>query len=197
MSRTLAPLVLLIAVSTLALAGCSTGAPTSTSTAHPQSSATSASTAGPTSAASAGASSGAAIDVCTAVPRESVNAITGRDYTAVVPVSTTISGVSVTGCEYHDGDLGADTDQIILDIQIFHGGDPRGVFAYEESAGDQTEEMSSLSGIGDSAQIGVDEIDVAWGRDVVAVIDALRPGDMSPLSRDAFESLAKQAHQAQ
>ena len=189
----LAPAVLLVAATAMALTGCGAGAgPAASSSADsPRGTASPA----PSTAATSKADDFATGDVCAAIPLAAVSAATGRNYTATMGASADQNGTAVTGCSYHDGDVAAGTDQILLDIEVFHDADPRGVFAYEESSV-SAEEMQSISGIGDSAQLDEDELDVAWGRTVVAIVDALRPGDMNPLSRDAFESLAKQAHNA-
>lgn len=195
MSMSRLPLILFVVASATVLSGCSVGSlGASGSTRAPSHAASAPASASPSHASSTGGSAGA-VDVCAAVPLAAVNAATGRDYTAAESASGDVYGVHATGCQYHDGDIDAGTDQILLDIQVFRGGDPRGIFAYQQSLVDD-DELQSISGIGDSAQLGQNELDVAWGGDVVAVIDSLRPGDMSPLTRAAFESLANKVHSA-
>jgi hypothetical protein len=130
--------------------------------------------------------------VCSVVPLATVVSVTGRGYTESNLVTGNVGGSVETDCVYkHGAPNGADALQ--LEIRVFRGVDPRGVFALQdETVGD----LEPVSGIGDSAQGSDTELDVAWGHDVVVVEDDLYPGTAPALTKTMYTALAQKVHQA-
>lgn len=109
------------------------------------------------------------IDVCKALPLETVVSVTGRAFTKSSAATSTQDGIPITACAYEgaEGDLAS---FLLMSVIVYQSGGAAAVTAYQKKFGGGLS-PTPVPGVGDSAQSSGHDLVAQFGDEVIAVID--------------------------
>jgi len=192
--RRRAAVIALALVLTGALGGCSgTPAPEDTSEADaPASAIASAEAEAEDLAEDAPAADVGDLDVCAALPLETLNSITGRTYARIDGTTSDSQEYPLAACVYQ-----AESDDLdkllVFTVYVYPSGGEAAVAAYKDFIG-TPDGYTPVSGVGDSAEATESDLIARFGDQVVVGIDVVSTEDSAALSSDQFAEIVQTVH---
>lgn len=136
----------------------------------------------------------ASIDVCKALPLETVVSVTGRAFTKSSAATSTQEGIPITACAYEgaEGDLAS---FLLMSVFVYPSGGASAVTAYQNKFGGGLT-PTPVPGVGDSAQSSGHDLVVRFGDQVIAVVDGSYGAYADDFTVDKRATIVKAVHDA-
>jgi hypothetical protein len=134
------------------------------------------------------------IDVCKALPLETVVSVTGRAFTKASAASSTQDGIPITACAYEgaEGDLAS---FLLMSVFVYPTGGADAVTAYQNKFGGGLS-PTPVPGVGDSAQSSGHDLVAQFGDQVIAVVDGSYGTYADDFTVDKRATIVKAVHDA-
>ncbi|MHC5796649.1 hypothetical protein ACVXZ4_10865 [Lacisediminihabitans sp. FW035] len=134
------------------------------------------------------------IDVCAALPLETVITATGRTFATASAGTSVQDGIPIDVCAYQ----GAGEDLaslLVMSVFVYPSGGAAAVTSYQNKFGGGTS-PTPLSGVGDSAQSSGHDLVARFGDQVIAVVDGAHGGYPDDFTIDKRVKLVQAVHDA-
>ncbi|QNE46588.1 hypothetical protein F1C58_06485 [Glaciihabitans sp. INWT7] len=135
------------------------------------------------------------IDVCAALPLETVVSVTGRSFTRASSGTAVKDGIPLAACAYE----GADEDlasMLVMSVFVYPAGGPAAVDSYWTNFGGGGTSRMPVPGVGDSAESSGHDLVARFGQEVIAVVDGIHGTYADDFTVDKRAVLVQAVHDA-